>query len=296
MQNIPIYIPVFNNPTYTENFLKQLSNYKLNNIWIIDNNSDYPEMIDLLKKIDKNVNVIRLQENKGPHFILRDESFYKKLPELFVLSDPDLELSKTMNENFLELFFNLSNKFKIGKVGFALEIPEESQLKRSNMFLDGKNWEIVEWEKQFWNNCVGKTDDGDEIFLTSLDTQFALYNKKYFNPQDRYQAIRVAGKYTAKHLGLYKNSIVPSKEKLYYENSTKYSYFDGKLNKNLEPIMQLSVLEYTKLIEERDSLRKDLKLMVHKTTILNTEIQTIYDSNSWKVLGIFRLLRKIFNK
>jgi len=296
MIKIPIYIPVFNNPTYTENFLNQLSEYKFENIFIVDNNSDYPEMLKLFRKIENKVNIIRMQENKGPHYILRNNSFYEKLPDLFILSDPDLELSKKMEENFVNKFVELSRKFEIGKVGFAHEIPHISELKRTNMYLDGKNWNIIDWEKQFWDECLGETEDGDRIYLANLDTQFALYNKEYFDPMDRYRAIRVAGKYTAKHLGLYKDSIVPLKEKLYYENSTKYSYFDGKLNANLEPVMELSVLEYTHLIEERDSLRKDIEILDEKSRLLNGQIQQIYNSRSWKMLSILRKLRKGFTK
>lgn len=296
MISIPIYIPVYNNPTYTKNFLTQLRRYNFENIFIIDNNSEYLEMVKFLKEIENEVNVVRLPENKGPHYILRDQIFYNDLPELFILSDPDLELSTKLKNNFVDELIAISKKFKIGKVGLALEIPELSELKRTTMFLDGKEQNLIDWEKQFWNNCIGETQDGDKIYLTTLDTQFAVYNKTFFNPQNRYEAIRVAGNFTAKHLGLYKDTIVPLNEKIYYENSSKYSYFEGKLNNNLEPIIELSILEYTQLIEEKDSLSKEIKILDSKNVQLNHEIQSIYNSRTWKVLEILRILRRFFTK
>jgi hypothetical protein len=86
------------------------------------------------------------------------------------------------------------------------------------MFLDGKKIGVIEYEMQFWTDCIGKNQTGDDLYRTTLDTTFALYNKKYFNPYDRYQAIRVAGKFTTKHLGGLRESIVPLEEIDFYKS------------------------------------------------------------------------------
>jgi hypothetical protein len=290
---IPIYIPTFNNPTYTKNFVNRLLDLGQQNIQIIDNNSTYPKMYSLLEELEGKVKVIRLEKNRGPHFALRDVDFYKNLPNFFCLSDPDIEISTNIPENFIDVLQDVSEIYRFGKVGFAHEIPEESELKNSKINIDGKIWSTQVWERQFWENKVGMTPGGDDIFATTLDTQFALYNKKYFDPNERYKSLRIAGRFTAKHLGLYKSTSLSSDEVEYYERSTRYSYFAGNLNVEINPVFEISVHEYTKMVEEIDSLRHNNQILGQKNLELDRQIQNFYNSKSWKLISFFRkFLRK----
>jgi hypothetical protein len=282
--NIPIYVPVFNNPTYTKYFVDQLHENQCNDIYIVDNKSDYPPMISLLKELEKKCNVVRLNRNEGPHYILRDQNIYKSLPDVFCLSDPDMELSKNLPKDFLTNLLQISHQHKMGKVGFALEVPNEVELKDIELNMEGKIWNMREWESQWWENCIGKSLGGDDLYLTTLDTQFALYNKVYFDPNERYRCIRVAGRFTAKHLGLYKKSIVPDVEQEFYRNTTRYSYVAGNLSETNIPVFDISVHEYTLLKEELDSLRDNNKLLAQRAIDLDKELQTFYQSRSWKVI------------
>jgi hypothetical protein len=290
---IPIYIPTFNNPTYTKNFVNRLLDLGQQNIQIIDNNSTYPKMYSLLEELEGKVKVIRLEKNRGPHFALRDVDFYKNLPNFFCLSDPDIEISTNIPENFIDVLQDVSEIYRFGKVGFAHEIPEESELKNSKINIDGQIWSTQVWERQFWENKVGMTPGGDDIFATTLDTQFALYNKKYFDPNERYKSLRIAGRFTAKHLGLYKSTSLSSDEVEYYERSTRYSYFAGNLNVEINPVFEISVHEYTKMVEEIDSLRHNNQILGQKNLELDRQIQNFYNSKSWKLISFFRkFLRK----
>ena len=281
---IPIYVPVFNNPTYTKYFVEQLQENQCNDIYIVDNKSDYPPMISLLKELEQKYNVVRLDRNEGPHFILRNQNFYKSLPEIFCLSDPDMELSRNLPKEFLADLLQISNQYKMGKVGFALEVPAEEELKDIELNMEGKIWNMREWESQWWENCIGKSLRGDDLYMTTLDTQFALYNKNYFDPNDRYRCIRVAGRFTAKHLGLYKKTIVPEAEQEFYRNSTRYSYVAGNLSETNIPVFNISVHEYTLLKEELDSLRDNNKILAKRAIELDKELQFFYNSRSWKVI------------
>ena len=285
---IPIYIPVFNNPTYTKYFVEQLQEIQCNDIYIVDNKSDYPPMISLLKELEQKYNVVRLDRNEGPHFILRNQNFYKSLPEIFCLSDPDMELSRKLPREFLADLLQISNQYKMGKVGFALEVPAEEELKDIELNMEGKIWNMREWESQWWENCIGKSLRGDDLYMTTLDTQFALYNKNYFDPNDRYRCIRVAGRFTAKHLGLYKNTIVPEAEQEFYRNSTRYSYVAGNLSETNIPVFNISVHEYTLLKEELDSLRDNNKILAKRAIELDQELQFFYNSRSWKVIRFLK--------
>ena len=285
---IPIYVPVFNNPTYTKYFVEQLQETQCNDIYIVDNKSDYPPMISLLKELEQKYNVVRLDRNEGPHFILRNQNFYKSLPEIFCLSDPDMELSRNLPKEFLADLLQISNQYKMGKVGFALEVPAEEELKDIELNMEGKIWNMREWESQWWENCIGKSLRGDDLYMTTLDTQFALYNKNYFDPNDRYRCIRVAGRFTAKHLGLYKNTIVPEAEQEFYRNSTRYSYVAGNLSETNIPVFNISVHEYTLLKEELDSLRDNNKILAKRAIELDKELQFFYNSRSWKVIRFLK--------
>ena len=285
---IPIYVPVFNNPTYTKYFVEQLQEIQCNDIYIVDNKSDYPPMISLLKELEQKYNVVRLDRNEGPHFILRNQNFYKSLPEIFCLSDPDMELSRKLPREFLADLLQISNQYKMGKVGFALEVPAEEELKDIELNMEGKIWNMREWESQWWENCIGKSLRGDDLYMTTLDTQFALYNKNYFDPNDRYRCIRVAGRFTAKHLGLYKNTIVPEAEQEFYRNSTRYSYVAGNLSETNIPVFNISVHEYTLLKEELDSLRDNNKILAKRAIELDKELQFFYNSRSWKVIRFLK--------
>jgi hypothetical protein len=280
----PIYIPSFNNPTYLLNFIKQLEKNGAKDIVVIDNNSTYPPMKECLSIIDQKYKVIRLDQNFGPHYILRNKQFYQSLPELFCLSDPDLEFSTSLPVDFINELKIISEVYKVGKVGLALEFSSEDVM-HSELFLDGQKVGAVEYEQQFWTNNIGKNQTGDDLFATTLDTTFALYNKTYFDPEDRYTAIRVAGKFTAKHLGSLSKSIVPESESSYYKSLTRYSYFGGNLDSEGQPCFEISVLEYTKMVEQIQSLEAHIIDLDSKIQDQNISIQRIFKSKRWKLIS-----------
>jgi hypothetical protein len=287
---IPVYIPTFNNPTYTSNFISQLERFNLNKITVVDNASTFPPMVKLLNEISNKYELIRLNKNRGPHLLIRDLNYYEKLPNYFILSDPDIEISRNIPEDFINTLIEVSEEFKIGKVGLALAIPKEEELIEKFIYMDGEKRSLIEWEEQFWENEVGKTSQGDSIFLTTLDTTFALYNKKYFNLEDRYKSLRIGGRYTSKHLGSYAKTIVPQEEIEYYLSNTRYSYFAGKLNGDTSPVFEITVHEYTKMVEELDSLRVNNKNLALKNIEQDRLIQGIFNSRTWKII---RLIKRI---
>ena len=291
---IPIYIPVFNNPTYLNNFINQFEKIGNYEFIIVDNNSTYPPMIKLLHLLEKRCQIERLKVNRGPHFILRDIDFYEKLPEHFCLSDPDVEINQDLPSNFMETLLKISHEYQIGKVGFSLEIPKENELRDLHVSMDGQLWSTIDWEQQFWKDEIGKTDTGDNIYKTTLDTTFALYNKKYFDPDDRYRSLRVAGRFTAKHLGSYKDQLVPKEEQDFYSESTRYSYFSGNLDEKSEPIFKMKVHEYTKIIEEIDSLKQNNRILGIRTIEQDQILQNIFNSRSWKLVSLFRNILNFF--
>ena len=290
---VPLYIPTFNNPTYTRNFLNQVDGLNFSQIIILDNKSTYQPMIDLLAQIDSKYEVIRLEENYGPHYILRNPEYYKTLPDIFSLSDPDVEFPKNISGNFQEEMIKIGIKYRFGKVGFAIEVPSENEFLELVVNLDGKLRNMHEWEQQFWQNVIDKTTSGDPIFQTTLDTQFAIYNKEFFNPEERYKALRIGGKYTSKHLGFYKESIVPKEESDFYRSVSKFAYYIGNFDENGTPFTKLPVHSYYQLIERLEGAERELKRVTFERDKFLLELRNLYNSNSWKIMSLMQKFKKM---
>ena len=122
---IPIIIIGFNNYTYIKQMVDQLYKYNLNNIYIIDNNSTYPLLLDYYDN-NPGLKVIKLSINYGYNVLFKEcmRDFYKSLPKYFILTDPDIEFNKKLPKEFVSILINLSNQHKIGKVGFAIDIND----------------------------------------------------------------------------------------------------------------------------------------------------------------------------
>ena len=66
----------------------------------------------------------------------------------------------------------LSEKYRIGKVGVALDISDHNKFRDITFTRFNKKKTIHQWEQQFWHT---KLDEN--IYLASIDTTFALHNK-----------------------------------------------------------------------------------------------------------------------
>jgi glycosyltransferase involved in cell wall biosynthesis len=213
----PLYIPTFNNPTYLTNMLNQLSQMKWENVTILDGGSTYAPMINLLDKLSEKMQVISLPENPGPRYFSLDREFLSTLPQFFCVSDPDIQFNKMLPANFISVMIELSERYQYGKVGFALDIGEKLSLKESAYILHGKTSTIREYEKQFWANRLVVLPDSSPVFIAPIDTTFALYNKKFFIPQDSFdRALRVAGNYSSLHIPWLNNDMLPAEERKFY--------------------------------------------------------------------------------
>lgn len=222
---IPVFVPVFNNPTYAANMLRQLKGLGIRNIFMVDNASTMPEMSGFLDHVSREATVIRLPENKGPYDLVLSETNYACLPDIFCVTDPDLEFNANMPADFLFDLLNLTNKFQAGKVGLALDLSDRHKMHDEKYLYGEHYYHIWEWEGQFWQDPVDRLADGTTIFKAKIDTTFALYNKKYFNRETFWDAFRIAGPYTCRHLPWYKESGLPAAEEEQYRSTQKFSYY-----------------------------------------------------------------------
>jgi hypothetical protein len=181
--------------------------------------------------------VIFQSKNHGPRHILEDVAVYNRLPDIFCLTDPDLIFNTKMPDDFIVQLADLTEKFKIFKAGFSLNT---SKLSSPNVRVQNPAY-FLEWEQQFWQKQIGATPEGDAIYSASIDTTFAVYNKKYLIRKNRNKwydklllrpriekrrildAVRVAGRFTCDHIPWTEIDIVPEDEKTYYKQLQTWS-------------------------------------------------------------------------
>lgn len=224
---LPILIPVFNNPSYCRMMVHQLLERGLSRIILIDNASTSAEMWQLLSALEQKVRVIRLKRNMGPKYFARNWVFYLRLPPVFCVTDPDIQFNPHLPDDFLTTLLALTEEYQIGKCGFALSIQDHQEFRDIQLNFKGQDYDIVSWESQFWQRQIGTTKTGDPVFLADIDTTFALYNKKFFRRAKLgfYHALRIGGDFTARHLPWYRESGIGQAEACDYAKTQKFSWY-----------------------------------------------------------------------
>ncbi|MCA3360354.1 MAG: glycosyltransferase [Roseomonas sp.] len=224
---LPILIPLFNNPSYCRMMVDQLLARGLSRITLIDNASTSAEMGQLLDAMEQKVRVIRLKRNMGPKYFARNWLFYLRLPPIFCVTDPDIQFNPRLPADFLTTLLALTEEHQIGKCGFALNIQDHHEFRDIRLHFKGQDYDIVSWESQFWQQQIGATSAGDPVFRADIDTTFALYNKKFFRRAKLgfYRALRVGGDFTARHLPWYRESGIGPAEARTYAQSQKFSWY-----------------------------------------------------------------------
>ena len=190
-QEIPIVIISWNNLFFVRKFIDQVTRFP-NPIIVLDNCSTYQPLLAYLNEIkNERITVHLLDQNYG-------HTVYKTLPHLlpriYIISDPDLELHPDMPSNVSDQLLALSNKYKAGKIGLALDISDHDK------FIEGSYGKLVyQIESGYYQNSV--VDSDYTLYNAPTDTTFCLVNLDY--PAET--QLRVGGSFTAKHLPWYNN-------------------------------------------------------------------------------------------
>ena len=132
--DIPIVIICWNNYYFIKNFINQIKKYNTN-IIVLDNKSTYVKLLDYYKEIKNElkdrIDIRLLDKNYGSNVYVELKN---ELPQIYILSDPDLELNTNMPDNFIDILLNISNQYKSYKVGAALNIKDK------NDFIECENY------------------------------------------------------------------------------------------------------------------------------------------------------------
>jgi hypothetical protein len=219
-KTIPVVINSFNQLYYLKNIIMKLKDNNFGNIIILDNLSTYDPLLNFYQEVTKNNQalVIYYNANRGPRYF-HQSGLYKilgNIPHLY--TDPDIDFDK-LDEAYLTTLIDVSNKYKIFKVGSALEIPDSSEMKPGLFMKPGdSNSEIpiVEWESQFWKN-----EFEPSIYNSPIDTTFHLFNPMYYSDNTPYLiGARIAkNNFIVKHLPWYNKNSIPNDEYLFYKST-----------------------------------------------------------------------------
>jgi glycosyltransferase involved in cell wall biosynthesis len=221
--DVPIIIPTFNTPSYLKSMIDQLEKRGWTNIIICDNNSTYPPMIDLLEELSKTYHVVRWSENYGPRYYTENKDICSRMPKYFIVTDPDLILNDDMPRNAINKMKRIVDMYGVSKVGLAIDIHSEEE--RDRFFSTSQ---VDDWEGRYWNVKVDKYPEKDDLYAAPVDTTFALYNRDRFLAEIdnvpmqmtcNTSAIRIAGRFTCKHMGWWDKLPLEQEEYDYYQKT-----------------------------------------------------------------------------
>ena len=210
MTTVPVFLIVRDRLSPLLDLIAWLEQAGQTEIWLVDNDSTYPPMVDYLASSPHNV--IRTGRNLG-HRSPWLSGAVQRLAHgrYFVVSDPDVVPDGGCPSDALEHFRRLLDRYPdIDKVGFGLRIddlPDSYPLAA----------DVRSWEQRFWRHEV---EAG--VFRADIDTTFALYR-----PLDRRhsedRALRTGSPYLARHLAWYTDPSDLSEDDTYYREHAERS-------------------------------------------------------------------------
>ena len=202
MKQYPIIVNVRDRVTHLKQLVTWLESQGQENIWLCDNASTYPPLVDYLKSSPHNVryNDINLG-HRAPW--LSGLAFELGLDSHFIVTDPDVVPCEECPSDVFEHFERALNTYPdIDKVGFSLRIDDiPTHYTHAS--------EVVKWESQWW---LDERYPG--FFYSPIDTTFAMYRPGEGHLNHR--SLRSAPPYVARHLPWYENSSIANEELEYY--------------------------------------------------------------------------------
>lgn len=205
---IPVIINNRNRLTTLKQLIEWLEKIGMKNIYIIDNDSTYPPLLNYYKSCPHKV--FLLNQNVGHLALWKTDIFNQFKSNYYIYTDSDVLPIEECPNDVIAYFLNTLTKYSaIEKIGFGLKIddlPDHYAAKAK----------VIDWENKFW-----KKEVAPGIFDAAIDTTFALYCPYTNGAQWVSNAYRTGGKYIARHLPWYENTSAPTPEDQYYQEHVK---------------------------------------------------------------------------
>jgi len=213
----PIYINNLNRLTTTKKLVEDLQKLGYEDIVIMDNGSTYRPLLDWYKT----QNVVHLPSNMGQLAIYNSGMLSVLASKWAVYTDSDIELSPMTPRGFIETMIEKAEKYNVTKAGLALRVNDLPENEFTDIF--------KEWESKFWKDVLER-----DVYKAHVDTTFCVLRT---DSPFTYEAIRLGGDYTCRHIPWYTDFGNLSEEERYYLESvsTEFSgyrrYYNQYLNR-----------------------------------------------------------------
>jgi hypothetical protein len=258
LKRIPIVINSYNRVSCLKRLVEFFHSLDQHNIIILDNNSTHPPLLRYYQELeaarksstcgmalcpathsDHGALVVRLRQNLG-HRALWLSGIGEALDiftSYYLYTDPDILPVDGFPRNFVAIFLRILLEYPTAtKVGCALKIDD---LPDSYVFKK----EVIRWEEEFWSDwrvlplppslawLEKDRINPTKIYQGDIDTTFAIYREGTYN-HTYGPAIRVGGRFEARHLPWYSDSTHPTQEDTYYTATAQESGFWTKTTQN----------------------------------------------------------------
>lgn len=208
-RDIPVIINNRNRLTMLRRLIDWLERAEMRSIFIIDNASSYPPLLEYYR--GSRHPVLRLRENIG-YLALWETAVWQEFSDnYYVYSDPDVVPDDACPYDLVKRLFELLDKLpEVEKAGPGLridDIPDENPLK-------GK---IQAAEARFWTTLLRPG-----VYDAQIDTTFALY-RPFARGGHWTKAVRTGAPYVARHLPWYLDPGTYDAEEDYYRQHSQAS-------------------------------------------------------------------------
>ena len=212
-REVPIFVNSFNRLTCLRRLLEWLCAAGHRRIFVIDNASTYPPLLDYLGEVERHhlATVIRLPENVG-HLAIWACGLLDRLgiTSEYVYTDPDVlpaDFCPPDLVGFLQAVVAENPEILAAGPGLRLDdIPDHYPHRAA----------VLAWEGQFWLRPAAP-----RLFRAGIDTTFALYRPGANHTLGTGRSIRTGWPYLAAHEGWYSDHQSPTDEETHYRRSVK---------------------------------------------------------------------------
>lgn len=205
--SIPILINNFNRKETLIRLISSLEKRGYTNIYIIDNASTYPPLLEYYRKCRYRVFI--LKNNLGFKALWKSELRKEFCKDYYIYTDSDVVLREDCPDDVIHHLFSLLKKYKYAsKIGLSLRIDNLPDCY-------SHKGEVIEWESKFFLN-----KNSDNLYRAPIDTTFALYRPRTGLNRSRFAEVyRTDAPYQLEHLPWYLDSSNLTEEEKYYKES-----------------------------------------------------------------------------
>ena len=223
----------------------------MKNIFVIDNQSTYPPLLEFYEQYKDRITVLRQDSNLGPRGFWLKKKYHAQIKTPYIYTDCDLVPADHCPDDVIEKMLGLLGKQEPGrKVGVSLRIDNlPDHFCKKDL--------VIRWESGFWDaerkQQVNNEYEGGTAFRADVDTTFAIYH-----PQQEftYTSLRMDAPYSFEHAPWYVDESKPTAEDLYYKAHYETEHEDGKSWKTDSEQWGL----YGWSVRSKTSLEKTLKV------------------------------------